>query len=211
MAASSLRDVIETVTADDPDVTVVLAGSSTLVAQLAAGARADVLITADETAMQRAVDDGLIAGEPVAIATNSMVIATAPGNPGRVSGLEDLARAELLVGLCAVEVPCGALATRILGENAVTASVDSLENSVRALTTKLSLGELDAGLIYRTDAAAASLLTVDAAGLDGHVNRYLIAPVSTTPSPQVQALIDAFTEAQGAGARALSAHGFGPP
>ena len=211
MAASSLRDVIETVTADDPGVTVVLAGSSTLVAQLAAGARADVLITADEAAMQRAVDDGLIAGEPVAIATNSMVIATAPGNPGRVSGLEDLARAELLVGLCAVEVPCGALAVRILGENAVTASVDSLENSVRALTTKLSLGELDAGLIYRTDAAAAGLRTVDADGLDGHVNRYLIAPVSTTPSPPVQALIDAFTEAQGAGARALTAHGFGPP
>jgi len=45
MAASSLTDVIEAVFEGREDVTPVIAGSSTLVAQLAAGADADVLIT----------------------------------------------------------------------------------------------------------------------------------------------------------------------
>ena len=211
MAASSLTDVVEAVSSNDPNVTAILSGSSTLVAQLSAGAGADVLITADAATMDRATADGSIRGKPVVIATNTVVLATAPGNPGGVAGLADLARRDLLVGLCAPEVPCGALARRALDEARIVPSVDTLELSVRALAAKLSLGELDAGLVYDTDAAVVGLSTVDTPELDGHANRYFIASASAEPSPAVQAVIDAFTEPGGAGAEALLAHGFGPP
>ena len=214
MSASSLTDVVEAVDGHfggELRVTPVIAGSLTLVAQLAAGADADVLITADSATMDRAISDGSVRGTPVVIATNALVLATAPGNPGQVAGLADLTRGNVLVGLCAADVPCGALARQALAEAQIAPSVDTLEPSVRALAAKLSLGELDAGLIYSTDAAAAGLPTVDAPELHGHTNRYYIASVAAEPSPPVQTVIDAFTKPGSAGAEALHAHGFGPP
>lgn len=211
MAAASLAGVMETVAEDRPNVTPIIAGSSTLVVQMEAGAPADVLVTADGTTMARAVANGAVQGEPVAIAANSLVLATAPGNPGGVTVLADLSRRDLLVGLCAEEVPCGALARRALDKAGVVASADTLELNVRALATKLSLGELDAGLIYGTDAAAAGLPVVEAPELADHSNRYHIASVSAEPTPAGQAVIDSFTEPGGAGAEALRSHGFATP
>ena len=211
MAASSLSDVVEAVSASHSNITAVLAGSSTLVAQLSAGAHADVLITADAATMDRAAADRSIRGKPVVIATNTIVLAAAPGNPGRVSGLADLARRDLLVGLCAAEVPCGALARQALDEAGIAPSVDTLELSVRSLAAKLSLGELDAGLVYGTDAATAGLPTVEAPELNGQTTRYYITSVAAEPSPPVLAVIEAFTEPGGAGSTALATHGFGPP
>ena len=208
MAASSLTDVVESVFDSSERVTPVIAGSSTLAAQLAAGAEADVLMTADAATMQRAVAEGSVRGEPVLIATNSLVLATATGNPGRVSGLADLARRELLVGLCAGEVPCGALARQALDEAGIAPSVDTLEPNVRALVAKISLGELDAGLVYVTDARAARLATVDAPELRDHCNGYYIASVSAEPAPEVQAVIEEFTVGGSYGAKALYAYGF---
>ncbi len=208
MAASSLAEVVETVAAEIPTITPVIAGSSTLVAQLQAGADADVLITADAQSMERAKTLGLINGDPAAIASNSLVLAVAAGNPGGVARLADLERSDLLIGLCAPEVPCGALAQRVLQTEGLAASVDTLESSVRALTAKLSLGELDAGLIYRTDAKAADLDMVETHELVGHLNHYLIAAKSSQPSPQVQAVIDVFTESDSVAARVLHELGF---
>ena len=207
MAAASLTDVMELVFGDSPNVVPVLSGSSTLVAQLAAGADADVLITANSSTMDRAVSEGSVQGEPVVIARNTLVLATAPGNPGRVAGLADLARDDLLVGLCAEEVPCGALAREALGEAGITPAVDTLEPNVRALAAKLALGELDAGLVYSTDAARADLAIVDAPELHDHVNRYYIASVSAEPPSEVSEAIGEFFGGN-TGHKALHAHGF---
>ena len=209
MAASSLTEVIEIVFGGRESVTPVIAGSSTLVAQLAAGAGADVLITANATTMQRAVSEGSVRGEPVLIANNTLVLATPAGNPGGVTGLADLARSDLLIGLCAVEVPCGALAAQALDDAQVTPSADTLERNVRALAAKISLGELDAGLVYATDARMAGLATVDAPELRNHLNGYYIASVSAEPPPEVQAVIDDFTVLGSVGSKALYAYGFG--
>ena len=211
MAASSLTDVIEIVFEDRESVTAVIAGSSTLVAQLASGAEADILITANAATMDRATADGSVQGTPVVIATNALVLATAPGNPGRITGLADLARPDLLVGLCTADVPCGALARQALDDAQVAPSADTLELNVRALATKLSLGELDAGLVYTTDAVLVDLPTVEASELEGHVNRYYIASVSAEPAPEVRAVIEDFTGIASTGAKALHAYGFGQP
>lgn len=191
-------------------VVAVLAGSSALVAQLAEGAEADVLMTADAATMQRAVDNGSVRGRVTAVAANSLVLAVAPGNPGRVGSLEDLGRADLLVGLCAAGVPCGTLADRALSELGVEPAVDTRELNARALAAKIALGELDAGLVYATDATASGLETVAAASLRRFANPYLMASIDADPPAPVRAVLEAF-EPGGPGAEALLEAGFGPP
>jgi molybdate transport system substrate-binding protein len=104
--------------------------------------------------MEPIVDAGLTA-HPVDLARNSLMIAVPPGNPGDVDGLRDLSRPELTIALCAVEVPCGALAARVLDTADVVPSVDSYEQDVTAVLTKVALDEVDAALVYRTDVLAA--------------------------------------------------------
>ena len=224
MAASSLTDVLgevsasfETLGGSGPaggpaavTVVPVLAGSSALVAQLAEGADADVLMTADAATMQRAVGNGSVQGEVASVAANALVLAVAPGNPGRVASLKDLSRTDLLVGLCAAGVPCGALADRALNRLGVEPAVDTRELNARALAAKIALGELDAGLVYATDAAASGLETVAASGLGRFANSYLMASIDADPPAAVRVVLAAF-EPGGLGAEAMLEAGFGPP
>ena len=215
MAASSLTDVLaemenSTALTDVGDIDTVFAGSTTLVAQLREGAAADLLLTANRDAMTRAASDGSVAGRPVVFATNSLVLAVAPGNPGAVAGLDDLARTDLQVGLCAAAVPCGTLAVEAAAELGVDIAVDTEEPNVRALAAKIVLGEIDVGLVYATDAAALGLDTVAVPGLSFFVNEYVVATVDEAPSDAVARL--ASTLVHDAVARAiLSDAGFGAP
>lgn len=183
--------------------------SSQLPDQLAEGAPADVLATADEPTMEAALDVSAGPGRPVVFARNELTIGVPAGNPGEVAGLADLADEALVVGLCAAEVPCGALARRAFRSAGVHASIDTDEPDVKALVAKLASGEVDAGLVYRTDVLAAD------SGLDGielpaaHrvATRYPIAAV--TDAPAADAFV-AFVRSPD-GQAILSRHGFGPP
>lgn len=188
----------------------VLAGSSALAAQLAEGAEADVLMTADAATMQRAVEADSVRGRVTAVAANALVLAVAPGNPGQVASLDDLGQADLLVGLCAAGVPCGTLADRALDRLGVEPAVDTRELNARALAAKIALGELDAGLVYATDATASDLETIAAAGLDRFANTYQMASIDADPPAPVRAVLEAF-EPGGLGAEALLEAGFSPP
>ncbi|GAB2672592.1 molybdate ABC transporter substrate-binding protein [Thalassiella azotivora] len=169
LAAASLTDAVtrvaDDVQAEHPGLTVVTsyAGSAELVQQVLAGAPADVLVTASEAAMAPAVEAGAVAGKPVVIAENEVVLAVPAGNPAGVGGPADLAREELDVALCAEQVPCGAAGRAVLDAAGVVARPDTLESDVRAVLTRLRLGEVDAGLVYRTDvvASAGTVETVD--------------------------------------------------
>ncbi|WP_058234367.1 molybdate ABC transporter substrate-binding protein [Devriesea agamarum] len=156
-AAASLEPTFRQL-ADDfqkqhPGVTVSLstAGSSDLVSQIAGGAPADVLATADEKNMNKAVGQKLITGKPTPFASNVMEIAVAPGNPHRVSGLNDLTSPNLAVVRCAVPVPCGNVAQSILDATKITLHPKSEENSVTDVLGKVTSGQADAGLVYATD------------------------------------------------------------
>jgi molybdate transport system substrate-binding protein len=136
------------------DVVMNYGGSAALATQIVEGAPADFFVSASEEAMEPIIDAGLTA-HPVDLATNSLMIAVPPGNPGDVDGLRDLSRPELAIALCAVEVPCGALAARVLDAAGVVPSVDSYEQDALAVLTKVELDEVDAALVYRTDVLAA--------------------------------------------------------
>jgi molybdate transport system substrate-binding protein len=217
-AAASLTDAfvaMETAfEAAHPDVDILLnlAGSSTLREQILAGSPADVFASADRATMQPVADAGLTVDEPVIFATNSLAIAVPRGNPAGVSGVDDLADPELLVGLCAPAVPCGALAAAALEMEGVAPSVDTFEPDVRALLTKLAAGELDAGVVYGSDVAGA-VGRVEAVAWPGGASRdtdYPIAVVSGGANPDDASDFVAFVLSD-AGRRVLVEHGFGVP
>lgn len=160
-AASSLTDAfgrIETAyeaTHTDVDIRLNLAGSATLATQVIEGAPADVLATADAATMARVVEAGLVTTPATNFTRNRLALAVAPGNPLGITGLEDLARADLAVAVCAPEVPCGAAATRAADVAGITIDADTIETSVRAVRSRVELGEVDVGLVYATDLSGA--------------------------------------------------------
>ena len=127
------------------------AGTPQLLAQVEQGAPADVLVTADEIAMDQAVDRGLVVGPPVAVARNRLAIVVRAGNPRGVRGLADLADPRLLVALCADSVPAGRYARQVLERAGVRVDPVTLELSVTGVVGKVALGEVDAGIAYQTD------------------------------------------------------------
>ena len=220
-AAASLDPVLDEVarafTAHHPAVTfarVTYDGSSTLVTQLVEGARADVLVTADLDTMQRVVDEGLVVGEPHVVAANTLQVVVPAGNPDHIGDLADLAalaRDGGRVVLCAPAVPCGRAAGTVLDAARVSFAPASLEQNVSAVLTKVTLGEADAGLVYRTDVLRAgdAVEGVDVPESARAVNRYPVAVLRREPAKPAAAAFAEFLRSDEA--RALfAAHGFAP-
>jgi molybdate transport system substrate-binding protein len=156
-AASSLTDAFaeieERFEAANPeiDIRLNLAGSDTLRRQIADGARADVFAPASLA---------LFAGldvTPIPYAANQLeIVVTAD------SGLTDRVIAGdlggLLIARCAAGVPCGTAADRLVADLGLDLSGTTVtaEASVRAVLSKVQLGEADVGFVYRTDTVAAA-------------------------------------------------------
>jgi len=124
----------------------------------------------------------------------------------------DLADPGLLVGLCAVGVPCGDLAREALSAAGVEASLDTNERDVRALLGKIAADELDAGIVYVTDVAIAGNAVEAVEIPDDAVAEapYPIAVLAEAPNPVGAGAFVAFVIG-GAGQAILTADGFGPP
>ena len=130
------------------------AGSPTLVTQIQQGVPADVFASADQPNMQKVVDGGLNSGQPKVFARNKLQIVVQAGNPKQISSVADLAAPGLKVDVCAPGVPCGTYATTAFNKAGVKVSPVSQEDNVKAVVTKVSLGEADAGIVYATDVKA---------------------------------------------------------
>ena len=160
-AAASLRDAIGQIEAifeveyPEFDVLVNLASSSSLREQILEGAPADVFASANTANMDQVMEAGGVVGVPTIFVRNLLQVAVPAGNPAGITGLADFANPNLLIGLCAEEVPCGSFGRQALANAAVSASIDTNEPDVRALLTKIEAGELDGGIVYVTDVLAA--------------------------------------------------------
>ncbi|GAA0246688.1 molybdate ABC transporter substrate-binding protein [Saccharothrix mutabilis subsp. mutabilis] len=175
------------------EVTFNFAGSSALAQQLNQGAPADVFASAAPANMKQVTDTGTVKATPVTFARNTLQIVVPGGNPGGVTGLADFAKADLKIALCAEQVPCGAAAKKVFEAAGVTARPDTLEQDVKAALTKVSLGEVDAALVYRTDVRAAGERVEgrDFPEAGEAVNDYPIAPLAAAPnSVGARAFID---------------------
>ena len=168
-AASSLTDAFTEI-ADafenaNPNIEVQtqFAGSSQLAAQIAAGAPADVFASANEAVMETILPGGELAGtefsQAVVFARNELVIAVPAGNPKGISSIADLTDRDLLLAICNDGVPCGTLAHEAAASAGIDLRPDTEEANVRAVLAKLLLGEVDAGLVYRSDVVAVTRST----------------------------------------------------
>lgn len=184
-AASSLTEAFGAL---DADADFSFGSSSRLAQQVVEGAPADVLATADEDSMARS---GL--RRPVAFATNRLVIA----HRGDVQAVGDLARVRVV--LAAPSVPAGRYAAEALAAAGVTVQPVSLEPDVKAVAAKVRSGEVDAGIVYATDAKG--METIDL----GVEARYFIAAITDEGRTFVE-LVRSETSR-----RVLRDHGFGLP
>jgi molybdate transport system substrate-binding protein len=216
-AAASLTDAFEELARrfeeqhPTVDVTLSTGGSGALAQQVVEGAPADVFAAAAEPPMAVVADAGL-AVDPKVFATNTLELVVPAGDPAAIAGLDDLARDELRIALCDPSVPCGAASVDLLELAGVEAAPDTLESDVRAVLTKVSLGEVDAGLVYRTDAIAAGddVERIEVPEAASVVNRYPIAALADAPHPEAAAAFADFVTGS-VGREVLEAYGFGAP
>jgi molybdate transport system substrate-binding protein len=162
-------------------------GSSGLAQQITQGAPADVFAAASPATMKTVTDAHMASGQPTTFVRNRLEIAVPPDNLGKVTALKDLENAKLKVVLCAPQVPCGAAAQKVLDTNGLTVKPVSQEQDVKAVLTKVQLGEADAGLVYRTDvkAAAGKVKGIDFPEAADAINDYPIATLAKAPQPDL--------------------------
>ncbi|GHH27672.1 molybdate ABC transporter substrate-binding protein [Lentzea cavernae] len=187
-------------------------GSSALAQQLNQGAPADVFASAAPANMKQVTDTRTVTDAPRTFAKNRLAIAVPKGNPGRIAGLADFADAGKKIALCAEQVPCGAASKKVFELAKITPQPDTLEQDVKAVLTKVSLGEVDGALVYRTDVKATGdkVEGIEFAESAQAVNDYPIAPLAKAPNAAVaKAFVDFVLS--GEGRAVLGAAGFDGP
>jgi molybdate transport system substrate-binding protein len=224
-AASSLRDAFTALSsafkAAHPGVelTFNFAGSQELRAQIEQGASADVFASADTKHME-ALRTASRVQAPVLFAHNEPVVVVAKESASKVKSLADLPGLERIV-LGAAEVPIGRYSLQILERASaslgadfrarVEAKVVSRELNVRQVLSKVSLGEAQAGIVYRSDALSAkdAVVTLTIPPEQNVMADYPIAVVADAAHPLLARAWLALVSSE-EGQRALTAAGFRP-
>ncbi|MCH9667399.1 MAG: molybdate ABC transporter substrate-binding protein [Actinomycetia bacterium] len=193
-------------------VTFNFAGSSDLLTQLIQGAPADVFASADTRSMTKAADAGLISGEPVNFASNTLTMVTPPGNTRGIASFADLAKPGTQVVVCAPQVPCGAATEQLERVTGVRLNPVSEESAVTDVLGKITSAQADAGVVYLTDATRAGneVSSIPFPESRAVVNTYPIAELqNAVDPPAAQQFIDLVTGPRGR--VVFAAAGFGPP
>jgi len=139
------------------------AGSQQLAAQIEQGAAADLFASADERWMEYLAERGKLEGEARVFAHNGLVVIVPKSNPARIHALPEIAKRGVKVVLGSPATPVGMYSREVLRRLAlgpdftpeyaqrVMANVVSEEDNVKAVVTKVQLGEADCGMVYRSD------------------------------------------------------------
>lgn len=169
------------------DVRLSFDSSATLARQVAEGAPADVLATADEQTMESAVAAGATEGRPTAFASNRLVLVVPDDNPAGIRRFSDLRRDAVDYVVCVPSAPCGRIAATALDRAGIDAPAASEETDVKAVLSKVILGEADAGLVYASDAheAGESVRELEISASPATSTRYFVAAVRDAASPEL--------------------------
>lgn len=227
-AAASLTDAFTAIgrefTRANPRVSLKFnfAASTALRTQIEQGAKAGVFASADQVQMDSARRAGVIDGPDQVFVKNKLVVIYPAGNPARIGAIQDLARPGLKLVLTDKNVPIGAYARAALEKMSadpvfgtgfagrVLANLRSEEANVRAVVTKVQLGEADAGIVYASDVTPAVAKDVIAMLIPDPFNivaAYPIALVRDAPNRAAARAFIAFVRSA-AGQAILVQHNF---
>ena len=147
-AASSLTDAFPAI---DRSARYSFGGSDTLAAQIANGAPADVFASANTKLPAQLHAQGLV-DRPVSFTHNALVVVVPTSNPAHIRTVSDLAKRTVKVVVADASVPVGGYTEKVLAKLHLKPHIVSRETDVRAVLTKVALGQADAGFVYATDA-----------------------------------------------------------
>jgi molybdate transport system substrate-binding protein len=220
----SFNDLGKQFEAANPGVKVVFnyAGSQQLSAQLVQGAPADVFASANTKEMLTAINGGVVvSGTQQIFARNRLAVIYPKDNPAKISTLADLAKPGLKLDVADKSVPVGQYTLDMLVKMSkdlaygadfqaqVLKNVVSRENEVKGVVSKVSLGEVDAGVVYTTDASAAanklSILMIP--DKYNQIAAYPIAPTAKALQPDLAGQFVAFVLST-TGQQTLAHYGF---
>lgn len=230
-AAASLTEAFSEIgqsfSAEHPGVTVIFnfAGSQQLAQQLGQGAPADVFASANRMQMKVTIEAGrVVSGTEQTFVRNRLAVIYPTDNPAGITQLQDLTRPGVKVILAANEVPVGRYSLDFLNKavtdtafsptymDDVLTNVVSYEENVKAVFTKIALGEGDAGIVYTSDITGEGVDRVGRLDIPDNLNTiatYPIAVVSDSAHPtQAQAFVNYVLSP--AGQAVLETYGFIP-
>lgn len=194
-AAASMTETLNQIAEDyktvDPNVSLTFnfASSGDLLSQIREGADCDVFISAAPKQMN-ALDgslkddadknpdglDELLDGTRIDLLENKVVLAVPEGNPKGIESFDKLAHqlgaGEVFLAIGNSDVPVGQYTRKIFAhygldeQSLADAGVLTYGSNVKEVTTQVSEGAVDCGIIYATDAYSAGLESVDEATAD---------------------------------------------
>ena len=194
-AAASMTETLNRIAEDykavEPNVSLTFsfASSGDLLSQIKEGADCDVFISAAPKQMN-ALDgslkddadknpdglDELLDGTRIDLLENKVVLAVPEGNPKGIESFDKLAdrlgAGEVFLAIGNSDVPVGQYTQKIFAhygldeQSLADAGVLTYGSNVKEVTTQVSEGAVDCGIIYATDAYSAGLESVDEATAD---------------------------------------------
>jgi molybdate transport system substrate-binding protein len=228
-AAASLtaafKEIGEKFGAVNSNVTVTFnfAGSDQLATQITQGAPADIFASANQKQLDVVINAGeIISGTQRTFVRNRLVVVYPKDNPARLAALKDLANLGIKVVLANKSVPAGGYALDFLARASrlpeytdtysptVIKNVVSYEENVKAVLSKITLGEADAGIVYTTDAATVTDGSIGTLDIPDDLNTIASYPIAVTKSAKNADLAKKFVDyvLSDAGQQILVKHGF---
>lgn len=175
------------------NITFNFAGSDQLATQITQGAPADVFASANTKQMDMVIKAGdVVSGAQRTFVRNRLVVVYPKDNPGKLTALKDLANPGLKIVLANKSVPVGGYALDFLAKASqlpqyttefsptVLRNVVSYEENVKAVLSKVTLGEADAGIVYTTDAATVTDGSIGRLVIPDNLNTIATYPIAAT-------------------------------
>ena len=170
-------------------VTFSLDGTQALKQKIVAGGYADVFISAGNTYTNALEKEGyFVNGSVQPLTSNYVIVVLPPDNPGKIQSLSDLGKPGLKIAMGTKEVPIGSATARVIDnlanssygpewKKAVYGNVVTYETAEPGIATKVSLGEVDAGMVYESTYASApngTLIALNVTKKDNYLQTYTI-------------------------------------
>ena len=185
-AAASLQDALNALKTtykkehSNVKITYNFGGSGALQQQISQGAPVDLFFSAAEDKFDQLVDEGLIEeSQGVDLLANELVLVVPKENEAGIESFEDLTKADKVALGTPESVPAGQYGVETLKSLNVWDSVESkvvYGKDVKQVLTYVETGNVDAGIVYRTDALVSEKATI-AAVADDASHTPIIYPV----------------------------------